>query len=53
MAMAMAMAMEKPANPCADNHLCNIAHLLQYREAALMVATETSRSKSLAIGLVN
>jgi len=62
----MAMAMEKPANPCADNHLlqyrapfavsrsfCNIAKLLQYREAALKVATETSRSKSLAIDLVN
>jgi len=43
----MAMAMEKRANPCADNHL------LQYREAALLVATETSRSKSLANDLVN
>jgi hypothetical protein len=49
----MAMAMEKPANPCADNHLLQYRAPFANREAALEVATETSRSKSLAIDLVN
>ena len=46
-AIEMAMAMEKPANPCVDRHL------LPYRVAALLVATETSRSNGSSADVVD